>query len=89
MSFIQEVYFKQGTPFLWMVTICTFSSMSVFSLKEDPTKPEFLRLLSDDYPGDVHDMFVRNDTVYASKGYDGALQILTFKDNKFTGNRQF
>ena len=82
-------YFKTGhTIFMdgdnMYIGLHNHRSMSVFSLKNDPTKPEFLRLLSDDYPGDVHDMFVRNDTVYASKGYDGALQILTFKDNKFT-----
>ncbi|MCO6462497.1 MAG: choice-of-anchor B family protein [Saprospiraceae bacterium] len=84
-----EEYFRTGhTIFIdhdnMYIGLHNHKSMSVFSLKEDPTKPELLRKLSDDYKGDVHDMFVRNDTVYASKGWDGALQILTFKDNKFT-----
>lgn len=83
-----QEYFRTGhTIFMdgdnMYIGLHNHQSMSVFSLKNDPTKPEFLRLLSDDYQGDVHDMFVRNDTVYASKGWDGALQILTFNDNKF------
>ncbi len=83
-----QEYFQTGhTIFMdgdnMYIGLHNHTSMSVFSLKNDPTKPEFLRLLSDDYPGDVHDMFVRNDTVYASKGWDGALQILEFKENKF------
>lgn len=81
-------YFKTGhTIFMdgsnMYIGLHNHTSMSVFSLKDDPTDPKFLRYLSDDYPGDVHDMFVRNDTVYASKGWDGALQILEFKNNKF------
>lgn len=82
-----QEYFQTGhTIFMdgdkMYIGLHNHTSMSVFSL-EDPTDPQFLRFLSDDYPGDVHDMFVRNDTVYASKGWDGALQILEFKDNKF------
>jgi len=50
-------------------------SMAVFSLN-NPEVPVFLRSINDDYPtllasNQVHDMFVRNDTVYASCGYDG------------------
>lgn len=50
-------------------------SMAVFSLN-NPEMPSFLRSINDDYPSllpgnQVHDMFVRNDTVYASCGYDG------------------
>ena len=50
-------------------------SMAVFSLN-NPEIPVFLRSINDDYPtllasNQVHDMFVRNDTVYASCGYDG------------------
>lgn len=83
-----EEYFRTGhTIFIdgdnMYIGLHNHTSMSVFSLKDDPTDPKFLRFLSDDYPGDVHDMFVRNDTVYASKGWDGALQILEFKDNAF------
>jgi choice-of-anchor B domain-containing protein len=48
------------------------TSMAVFSLT-NPTLPFLLRKLSDDDPsiGTVHDMYVRNDTVYASSGFDG------------------
>jgi len=84
-----EEFFRTGhTIFIdgdkMYIGLHNHTSMSVFSLADDPTKPEFLRFLRQDYPGDVHDMFVRNDTVYASKGWDGALQILTFRNNKFT-----
>jgi hypothetical protein len=47
--------------------------MTVFSLA-DPENPTLLRSIDDDYPsliGYAHDMFVRNDTVYASCGYNG------------------
>lgn len=62
------------------------TSMAVFSLS-NPTLPLFLRNLLDDDPsiGQVHDMYVRNDTVYASAAYDG-LQIYRFDTvaNQFT-----
>ncbi len=47
-------------------------SMAVYSLA-NPEKPTLLRYLNQDYPAisDVHDMLVRNDTVYASCGYSG------------------
>ena len=48
------------------------SSMSVYSLT-NPEKPVLLRSLNDDdsLVGYAHDMFVRNDTVYASCGNQG------------------
>ena len=51
-----------------------FSSMNVYSLA-NPALPSLLRRLDDDFPaiGSVHDMFVSNDTVYASCGYDLSL----------------
>ncbi|MCX8080996.1 MAG: choice-of-anchor B family protein [Bacteroidia bacterium] len=51
----------------------TLRNMGVFNLHPDPKNPQFLRWLSDDYPSInyVHDMFVRNDTVYASAGFQG------------------
>ncbi len=54
------------------------SSMNVYSLT-DPANPVLLRRLDQDYSfiGSVHDMFVSNDTVYASCGYDG-LFIFTY-----------
>lgn len=47
-------------------------SMAVFSLA-NPESPVLLRKLAEDYPliGYVHDMYVRNDTVYASCAYQG------------------
>ena len=56
-------------------------SMSVYSLS-NPEIPLLLHSLSDDFstPAWVHDMFVRNDTVYASGGYDG-LYIYKFETN--------
>ena len=47
-------------------------SMAVYSL-DDPAQPQLLRTLNQDDSliSSVHDMFVRNDTVYASCGYQG------------------
>lgn len=61
-----------------------YYSMAAYDLSVDPTTPTLIRALDQDYstPGTVHDMFVRNDTVYASGGYDG-LYIYTFT-NVFT-----
>ena len=59
--------------------------MAVFSLA-NPANPVLLRKLSDDYPSIdyIHDMYVRNDTVYASASFDG-LHIYTFNaNNTFT-----
>lgn len=49
----------------------SFSSMNVYSLA-NPQNPVLIRRLDQDYPAinHVHDMYVRNDTVYASCGYD-------------------
>ena len=49
-----------------------YSSMNVYSLS-NPLHPTLLRRLDQDYPfiNSVHDMFVSNDTVYASCGYQG------------------
>lgn len=48
------------------------ASMVVFDIS-NPAAPVLLRKLSDDYPAIsyVHDMYVRNDTVYASAAYQG------------------
>lgn len=47
-------------------------SMAVYSLA-NPVQPVLLRTLDQDYPNisTVHDMLVRNDTVYASAAFDG------------------
>ncbi len=49
-----------------------YYSMAVYSLA-NPALPAFLHSLNSDYPlvSFVHDMLVRNDTVYASCGYQG------------------
>lgn len=49
-----------------------YYSMAVYSLA-NPELPAFLRTLNSDYPAVnyAHDMLVRNDTVYASCGYQG------------------
>lgn len=54
-------------------------SMACYDLSVNPAQPTLIRALDQDYPaiGSVHDMFVRNDTVYASCGYEG-LHIYTF-----------
>lgn len=56
----------------------TYSSMNVYSLA-NPQLPVLLRRLDQDYPfiNQVHDMFVSNDTVYASCGFQG-LFIFTY-----------
>jgi choice-of-anchor B domain-containing protein len=64
-------------------------SMAVFSLS-NPEVPVFLRSVNDDYPtllasNQVHDMFVRNDTIYASCGYDG---LFIFKYDSVGNNFQ-
>lgn len=54
-------------------------SMACYDLAADPTTPALIRTLNQDYSSinSVHDMFVRNDTVYASCGYQG-LHIYKF-----------
>lgn len=51
----------------------TYYSMAVYDLLPNPESPTLVRTLNQDFnlPGTVHDMFVRNDTVYASGGFDG------------------
>ena len=60
-------------------------SMGVYSLN-NPTSPQPLRYLDQDYPsiGSVHDMWVQQDTVFASCGYDG-LHVFRYDSvqNKF------
>jgi choice-of-anchor B domain-containing protein len=61
----------------------TFYSMAVYDIS-NPVHPQFLRSLNQDYPAisHVHDMFVRNDTIYASCGYDG-FHVYTFNGTNF------
>lgn len=58
-----------------------FYPMAVYDLS-DPVNPVLLRSLNQDYPfvGFVHDMFVKNDTVFASHGNAG-LRIYKYNAN--------
>ncbi|MBL7923304.1 MAG: choice-of-anchor B family protein, partial [Bacteroidia bacterium] len=63
------------------------AAMAVFSLA-NPVQPTLLRKLNTDFPSllsnnQVHDMFSRNDTVYASCAYDG---LFIFKYNAGPNN---
>lgn len=62
-----------------------YYGMAVFSLA-NPELPSLLRILETDYPliNFAHDMLVRNDTVYASCGYQG---LFIYKYN--TGSNTF
>lgn len=66
------------------------SSMRVYSLA-NPVAPVLLRKLEQDYPSIqwVHDMFVRNDTVYASCGNQGFFIFKLTAGNLFTGLAQY
>ena len=59
----------------------TFFSMAVYSL-EKPEHPKFIAALNTDYPtiAAVHDMLVKNDTIFASCGYEG-LNVYRLKEN--------
>ena len=56
-------------------------SMAVYSLT-NPASPALIRTLNQDIPSInyVHDMYVRNDTIFASAGYQG-LRILRLNTN--------
>ena len=60
-------------------------NMRVFSLA-NPAAPTLLRTLSDDYPSIsyVHDMYVRNDTIFASAGNQGLFVFKLTSANTFT-----
>jgi choice-of-anchor B domain-containing protein len=62
-----------------------YYSMAVYSLA-NPEQPQLLRTLNQDYPNvsTVHDMFVRNDTVYASAGYQKLFIYEYNSTNTFT-----
>lgn len=62
-----------------------YSAMNIYSL-EDPASPRFLRSLNSDcsFLNAVHDMHVKNDTVFASCGQKG---MFVFKYDK--GNNVF
>ncbi len=62
-----------------------YAAMAVFDIS-NPTSPVLLRKIEDDYPGIfsyAHDMYVRNDTVYASAGYNGFFVFKLNSSNHF------
>ncbi len=61
------------------------SNMAVYSLAT-PTAPVLIRKLQDDYPfiTYVHDMYTRNDTIFASCGYQGLYLFQLTASNTFT-----
>jgi choice-of-anchor B domain-containing protein len=62
-----------------------FSSMQVYSLT-NPISPTLIRRLEQDYPliNHVHDMYVRNDTIYASCGNQGLYIFKLTSTNTFS-----
>lgn len=60
-------------------------SMAVYDLS-NPANPVLLRTLNQDYPSIsyVHDMYVRNDTIYASAGNQGLFVFKLNSNNTFT-----
>jgi choice-of-anchor B domain-containing protein len=62
-----------------------YYSMAVYSLA-NPESPQLLRALNDDYGfiGYAHDMFARNDTVYASCGTQGLYIFKLNPNNTFS-----
>lgn len=63
----------------------TYSSMNVYGLA-NPTSPVFIRSLTQDFPAvsGVHDMYVRNDTIFASCQYQGLYVFKLTTANTFT-----
>src|SRR6185503_17186828 len=63
------------------------NTMSVYSLSS-PASPILLRKLDEDYPSSIiapiHDMYVRNDTIYASAGFQGLFILKLNSDNTFS-----
>jgi PKD repeat protein len=62
-----------------------FSSLNVYSLA-NPASPTLIRQLDQDYSfiNHAHDVFARNDTVYASCGYDGLYVFRLTTANTFS-----
>lgn len=79
------IWIDQDKLYVGAVTYTNgFSAMNIYSLAT-PTAPLLLRKLGQDAPfiSYVHDMFVRNDTVYASCG-DQGLYVFQFLNSSNT-----
>jgi choice-of-anchor B domain-containing protein len=62
------------------------SRMAIFSLA-NPQLPSFLRTIEQDFSSGIdiaHDMFVRNDTIYASMSYTGLFMFRYNSNNTFS-----
>lgn len=81
------IFIDQNKMYVGGVTYSTTSqsAMNVYSLAT-PTAPLLLRSVQQDVPaiGYVHDMYVRNDTVFASCGYQGMFLLRLSATNTFT-----
>ncbi|MDP3556432.1 MAG: choice-of-anchor B family protein [Bacteroidota bacterium] len=80
------IWIDQNKMYIGSTTYTTgYESMNVYSLAT-PTAPVLLRSLSQDIPviTTVHDMYVRNDTVYASCGFQGLYVFKFNSNNTFT-----
>ncbi len=82
------IFIEQDKMYIGGTTYSVGSSpMTVWSLAT-PTAPVLLRRLEQDFMPSiieyVHDMFVRNDTVYASAGYLGLFMLRLEPNNTFT-----
>lgn len=53
------------------------SGCVIFDLNNDPTKPEYLGITSNEY---IHDGFVKNDTLWASNVYEGYISVWNVKN---------
>jgi choice-of-anchor B domain-containing protein len=62
-----------------------YASMAVYSLA-NPEAPQLMRTLNQDLPSisTVHDMLVRNDTVYASAAFQGLFILKYLSNNTFS-----
>jgi len=82
------IFVNNGLLYCGSVTTTTgFYTMAVYDIASSHENPILMRVLSDDgiTVGHVHDMFVHNDTIYASCGYDGLRVIYYDKTmNTFT-----
>lgn len=81
------IWIDNDKMYIGLATYSTglLSPMNVYSLAT-PTAPVLLREIKQDIPiiNTVHDMYTRNDTVYASCGYQGLYILKLNSNNTFT-----
>ena len=81
--FIDEINAKLYLNSTYLQNHGGHSNMAILSLA-NPKAPTLIRKLEDDFPAsdNVHDCYVRNDTIYASSSY-GGMFIYKFTGTKF------